>query len=215
MGYSIIKILVSGCLSFIMATSGVNGYGIFSNMYVETVLEAEAENELNTDTATEMIVEEKEIDSDHSTEPVKETESKEEIVQTVEKVEEPKPVEEEIKTPTIVEQPKEQQEQQEQQETSGNKVSLGTYKLTAYCPCSKCCGKWAGGNTSSGTVPTQGRTVACNSLSAGTKININGHDYIVEDTGNMRGNVIDIFFNNHQEALNFGVRYSEVFVYNN
>jgi 3D (Asp-Asp-Asp) domain-containing protein len=92
-------------------------------------------------------------------------------------------------------------EQVEVKQTQQNSwTSIGTYKLTAYCPCSKCCGKWAGGNTSSGTVPTQGRTVACNTLAAGTRVNINGNDYIVEDTGNMKGNVIDIFFNSHQEA---------------
>ena len=88
--------------------------------------------------------------------------------------------------------------------------SIGTYKLTAYCPCSKCCGK-SNGITASGTKATQGRTVACNSLAIGTKININGHDYIVEDRGTSH---IDIFFNSHQAALKFGVQYAEVFVYN-
>lgn len=87
--------------------------------------------------------------------------------------------------------------------------SLGKYKLTAYCPCSKCCGK-NDGITASGTKVTQGRTVACNSLAIGTKININGHDYVVEDRGTSH---IDIFFNSHQEALNFGVQYAEVFIY--
>lgn len=87
--------------------------------------------------------------------------------------------------------------------------SLGRYKLTAYCPCSKCCGK-SNGITASGTKATQGRTVACNSLAIGTKININGHDYIVEDRGTSH---IDVFFNSHKAALNFGVQYAEVFVY--
>lgn len=100
-------------------------------------------------------------------------------------------------------------------ETSTAKGSyLGTYKLTAYCNCSKCCGKWAGRNTASGTVPTAGRTVACNSLSFGTKININGHIYTVEDTGNMADNVIDIYFNSHAAALDFGVKYAEVYLAN-
>lgn len=87
--------------------------------------------------------------------------------------------------------------------------SLGKYKLTAYCACSKCCGK-SNGITASGTKATQGRTVACNSLAIGTKININGHDYVVEDRGTSH---IDIFFNSHQEALKFGVKYAEVFIY--
>lgn len=91
---------------------------------------------------------------------------------------------------------------------------LGNYKLTAYCNCSKCCGKWAGGNTASGTVPTVGRTVACNSLPFGTKLNINGHIYTVEDTGNMADNVIDIYFDSHSSALQFGVQYADVYKVN-
>lgn len=85
---------------------------------------------------------------------------------------------------------------------------IGKFQLTAYCACSKCCGKWAGGSTASGTTPTQGRTVACNSLPFGTKILINGNVYVVEDTGNMANNVIDVFFNSHQEALNFGRKHN-------
>lgn len=91
-------------------------------------------------------------------------------------------------------------------------VSLGEYKITAYCGCSKCCGKWSEFNlTASGTTPKQGRTIGCNSLEFGTEIIINGEKYIVEDTGNMKDNVIDIYFDLHEDALNFGVQYVEVF----
>lgn len=89
---------------------------------------------------------------------------------------------------------------------------LGQYKLTAYCACSSCCGQWANGITASGTTATQGRTVACNSLPLGTKIIINGNTYIVEDTGGMSNNVIDVFFNSHSEALSFGVQYADVYL---
>ena len=57
----------------------------------------------------------------------------------------------------------------------------------------------------------QGRTVACNSLPFGTRIVINGNVYVVEDRGGMANNVIDVFFNSHQEALNFGVKYADVY----
>lgn len=101
-------------------------------------------------------------------------------------------------------------------ETKEELTSLGEYKLTAYCSCEKCCGKWAEFNlTASGTTPVQGRTVACNSLEFGTEIVINGDHYIVEDTGNMNNNVIDIYFNSHEEALNFGVKYAEIFLVQN
>lgn len=99
---------------------------------------------------------------------------------------------------------------------SSGKVSLGTFKLTAYCNCSKCCGQWAGGATASGVMPSAGRTIAVDTsiIPFGTRVEINGHTYVAEDTGGaIKGNKIDIYFGSHQEALNFGVKYAEVFVY--
>lgn len=88
-----------------------------------------------------------------------------------------------------------------------------TYKITAYCSCSKCCGK-STGRTASGTKATAGRTVAAPSNFAfGTKLNIGGHVYTVEDRGGaIKGNKIDIFVSSHQEALQWGVRYLTVSV---
>ena len=88
-----------------------------------------------------------------------------------------------------------------------------TYKMTAYCPCSKCCGK-STGRTASGTKATAGRTIAAPSNFAfGTKLNIGGHIYTVEDRGGaIKGNKIDIFVSSHQEALQWGVRYLTVSV---
>ena len=93
------------------------------------------------------------------------------------------------------------------------KTSGTIYKITAYCPCSKCCGK-SNGITASGTKATAGRTVAASSKFAmGTKLNINGHVYTVEDRGGaINGNKIDIFVNTHSEALAWGVRYLPVSV---
>lgn len=100
--------------------------------------------------------------------------------------------------------------------------SLGTFTLTAYCTCKKCCGKNSPevtgkpSRTRSGTTPVQGRTVAVdkNVIPLGTHIFINGHEYVAEDTGSwVEGNDVDIFFNSHREALIFGVQKAEVFVY--
>lgn len=90
-----------------------------------------------------------------------------------------------------------------------------TYKITAYCPCAKCCGK-ATGRTASGTKATAGRTVAASSKFAfGTQLNIGGHIYTVEDRGGaIQGNKIDIYVNSHAEALQWGVRYLKVDVVN-
>ena len=91
--------------------------------------------------------------------------------------------------------------------------SLGTYQLTAYCSCSKCCGK-SDGITASGVKATAGRTVAVDSsIPFGTKLIINGHEYVAEDRGGgIKGKRIDIYFDSHQEALNFGVKKAEVFI---
>ena len=99
--------------------------------------------------------------------------------------------------------------------TSLPSTSGQIYKITAYCPCSKCCGK-STGITASGTRATAGRTVAASSKFAfGTKLNINGHIYTVEDRGGaISGNKIDIFVNSHSEALAWGVRYLPVSVTN-
>ena len=99
---------------------------------------------------------------------------------------------------------------------SNTSTTGGTvYKITAYCPCAKCCGK-TNGRTASGTRATAGRTVAASSkFSFGTKLNIGGHVYTVEDRGGaINGNKIDIFVNTHAEALQWGVRYLNVSVVN-
>ena len=86
------------------------------------------------------------------------------------------------------------------------------YKITAYCPCSKCCGSHANGYTASGTKATAGRTVAASAkFGYGTKLSINGKTYVVEDRGGaIQGNKIDIYVNSHSEALAWGVRYLPV-----
>ena len=85
------------------------------------------------------------------------------------------------------------------------------FKITAYCPCAKCCGKQTG-ITASGTRATAGRTVAASGqFSFGTKLLINGNVYTVEDRGGaIKGNKIDIYMNTHAEALRWGVKYLPV-----
>lgn len=90
--------------------------------------------------------------------------------------------------------------------------SLGTYKLTAYCPCISCCGK-SDGITASGAKAVEGVTIAApKNLPFGTKILIEDHEYTVQDRGGaITGNRIDVYFDTHQEALEFGVQYKEIF----
>lgn len=79
---------------------------------------------------------------------------------------------------------------------------------TAYCPCEKCCGK-CDGITATGTKATAGRTIAVDPsiIPYGTEIIIDGHTYIAEDCGGaVKGNRVDIFFDTHEEAKQFGKR---------
>lgn len=101
---------------------------------------------------------------------------------------------------------------------------LGEFTATAYCPCVKCCGVWSAQHpsrgagyvqrTASGTVPTEGRTIAADwdVLPAGTEVLLNGHRYTVEDTGGaIRGNRVDIYFEDHQAALEWGVQKADAY----
>lgn len=84
--------------------------------------------------------------------------------------------------------------------------NLGDFICTAYCACSKCCGH-THGITKSGTVATANRTIAVDTrhIPLGTKVCINGKWYVAEDTGkSIKGRRIDIFFDSHEEALEFG-----------
>ena len=86
--------------------------------------------------------------------------------------------------------------------------------ITAYCPCEKCCGKWALNRpdgvvyTASGEVAQEGVTVAADwdVYPAGTVLYIEGMgEYIVQDVGGaVNGNHIDIFLSSHEKAVNFG-----------
>lgn len=100
--------------------------------------------------------------------------------------------------------------------TVNGKTNLGTYTLTAYCACAKCCGK-TDGITASGKKAVSGHTVAApSSFPFGTKLEINGKIYTVEDRGGaIQGKRLDIYFDSHQEALNFGRKTAVVYKLSN
>ena len=93
-------------------------------------------------------------------------------------------------------------------------VFLGEFTLTAYCACSKCCGVWANGYTATGTLATEGRTIAVDPkvIPYGTHVLLiwpdgTQREYIAEDCGGgINGNHIDVFFDSHQAARVFGVQ---------
>lgn len=95
---------------------------------------------------------------------------------------------------------------------------LGKFKLTAYCPCAKCCGK-TDGITSTGTLAAEGRTIAVDPrvIPYGSTVTIyfpdgTVHTYTAEDCGGaIKENRIDVFFADHQAAREFGVQTAYVY----
>lgn len=80
--------------------------------------------------------------------------------------------------------------------SSGRTMDSRTFEITHYTH--------TGNNTASGVYPVAGRTVACNSLPLGTVVEINGHEYVVEDRVGINGNIIDIFVDTEYEAVQNG-----------
>ena len=89
------------------------------------------------------------------------------------------------------------------------------HRLTAYCACPLCCGRWADGRTASGTWARAGRTLAADPRiwERGQCLRFPGLDRggTVEDTGSaILGARIDVYMDSHAEALRFGVRWEPV-----
>lgn len=91
-------------------------------------------------------------------------------------------------------------------------------RVTAYCPCEKCCGKFSDGITASGKAVTYngGKFVAAPpSFPFGTVMDIPGYGRVevMDRGGKIKGDRLDVFFPTHQEALNWGVQHLEVQIY--
>lgn len=86
-------------------------------------------------------------------------------------------------------------------------------EVTAYCPCTKCCGEQAAGITASGKTVNHnnGRFVAADTrlLPFGTELSIPGYHSgqivpVLDRGGAIKGNRLDVYFPTHQEALKWG-----------
>ena len=94
-------------------------------------------------------------------------------------------------------------------------------RITAYCPCPKCCGRYSDGITACGHEIQPGDTfvAADRRYPFGTEMLIPGYSNgravkVLDRGGAIKGNRLDVFFANHQEALEWGVKYLEVNVRN-
>lgn len=125
--------------------------------------------------------------------------------------------------PVLMEEPEPVIEEGPEQVVEEAPESLGEFKLTAYCSCPICCKEWAynrpvdenGREVVYGSIGRElkvGRSIAVDPdvIPYGTEVTINGHTYVAEDTG-VSGHHIDVYFDDHQEALEFGVKYAEVY----
>lgn len=106
--------------------------------------------------------------------------------------------------------------------------TLGEFKITAYCSCVRCCSIWAKNRpldengkeivyTASGERAEAGKTIAVDTsvIPFGTEVKIGDTVYTAQDTGSaVKGNVIDIYFDSHEDAVKHGAKYLEVEVRN-
>ena len=97
--------------------------------------------------------------------------------------------------------------------------NIGEFKITADCSCEKCCGVWAENRpngvvyTASGEKAEAGKTIAVDTsvIPFGTEVKIGDVIYTAQDTGSaVKGNVIDVYYDSHEEALNHGAKYQKV-----
>jgi 3D (Asp-Asp-Asp) domain-containing protein len=105
-----------------------------------------------------------------------------------------------------------------------NLVYLGEFRVTAYCSCEICCGQWAENRPDGIVYGASGEElvagVSCASpLPFGTVLEIERvGTYIVQDrtaswvVDKYGENIVDIYFDDHQAALEFGLQYRNVYM---
>ncbi len=90
-------------------------------------------------------------------------------------------------------------------------------RVTAYCPCKRCCGKYADGRTACSHKIRAGDVfvAADKKLRFGTEIivpwyNAGSAVKVMDRGGVIKGNRLDVFFNSHKQARKWGVKYLDV-----
>jgi len=115
-------------------------------------------------------------------------------------------------------------------------ITIRRMRVTAYCPCAKCCGRWADGVTASGSRADHPLVAAPKGIPFGTRVRVPGYPaspekgfrlrqgyggqvagqaaagaggawVAVEDRGGaIQEGRLDVLFMTHREAINWGVR---------
>jgi 3D (Asp-Asp-Asp) domain-containing protein len=90
-------------------------------------------------------------------------------------------------------------------------------RVTAYCPCPKCCGRYSDGITASGRKirPGDSFVAADKKYPFGTEMIVPGYSNneavkVLDRGGVIRGNRLDVFFESHEDALKWGVKNLDV-----
>jgi len=86
------------------------------------------------------------------------------------------------------------------------------FKVTAYCPCEKCCEKYADGITASGYKLRKGNKLCAANFDFCTVLKIPGYGIapVLDRGGAIKEDCIDVYFDTHQEALEWGVQYLKI-----
>jgi 3D (Asp-Asp-Asp) domain-containing protein len=95
-------------------------------------------------------------------------------------------------------------------------------RVTAYCPCRSCCGKNSDRKTASGHEIKRGDTfvAAGRKYPFGTEMIVPGYNNskpvkVLDRGSTIRDNRLDVFFDSHQKAIKWGVKYLPVTVLTN
>ncbi len=93
-------------------------------------------------------------------------------------------------------------------------------RVTAYCPCEKCCGEYSDGVTACGhrICPGDAFAAADRQYPFGAEMIVAGYNNdqpikVLDRGGAIRENRLDVFFHSHEEALQWGVKYIDVKVH--
>lgn len=99
----------------------------------------------------------------------------------------------------------------------GTRIQEFEMRITAYCPCGRCCARNRDGKTSSGHKIKRGDAfvAADRKYPFGTEMIVPGYNNsepvkVLDRGSNIYGNRLDVFFNSHQKAREWGVKYLPV-----
>jgi 3D (Asp-Asp-Asp) domain-containing protein len=106
---------------------------------------------------------------------------------------------------------------EESKDNKNDKWQTTRMRVTAYCPCEICCGKFSDGITANNHKIEEGDAFAAadKSIAFMSELIVPGYNddepvKVMDRGGAIVGDRLDVFFDSHQKALNWGVKYLDV-----